>query len=122
MDLVLFAEIAGQPVGFCVLIPDVNRVLIRLDGRLFPFNWLKIGRYIREIDVVSFKLMGVLEEYRRRGIDALLYLEALKAAAAKGYKWLDGSLTSETNAMINLIAGRLGAEPYKHYRLYRMEL
>ena len=122
MDLVLFAEIEGQPIGFCTLIPDVNRVLIRLDGRLFPFNWLKIGRYIREIDVVSFKLMGVLEEYRRRGIDALLYLEALKAAAAKGYKWLDGSLTSETNAMINLIAGRLGAEPYKHYRLYRMEL
>jgi GNAT superfamily N-acetyltransferase len=122
MDLVLFAEIEGRPVGFCVLIPDTNRVLMRLNGRLFPFNWLKVNRYIREIDVVSFKLMGVLEEYRRRGIDAVLYMEALRAASKKGYKWLDGSLTSETNPMINLIAGRLGAEPYKHYRLYRMDL
>jgi GNAT superfamily N-acetyltransferase len=121
-DLALFAEIDGQPVGFCVLIPDTNRVLIRLNGRLFPFNWLKIKRYIREIDVVSFKLMGVLEEYRRRGIDALLYLEALKAARKKGYQWLDGSLTSEWNPMINLIARRLGAELYKHYRIYRMEV
>lgn len=122
MDLVLFAEIEGQAVGFCTLIPDVNRVLIRLNGRLLPFNWLKVGRYIREIEVVSFKLMGVLPEYRRRGIDALLYIEALKAASKKGYEWLDGSLTSESNAMINLIAQRQGAEPYKHYRLCRMDL
>jgi GNAT superfamily N-acetyltransferase len=121
-DLALIAETDGKAVGFSVLIPDTNRVLIRLNGRLFPFNWLKVKRYIREIDVVSFKLMGVLEEYRRRGIDALLYTEALKAAKRKGYKWLDGSLTSELNPMINLIAQRRGAELYKHYRLYRMDL
>jgi hypothetical protein len=63
-DLALIAETDGKAVGFSVLIPDTNRVLIRLNGRLFPFNWLKVKRYIREIDVVSFKLMGVLEEYR----------------------------------------------------------
>mgnify|MGYP000179394447 CR=1 FL=1 len=84
--------------------------------------WLKINRYIRQVDVVSFKLMGVLEEYRRRGIDALLYLEAVKAVFDKGYAWLDGSLTSERNPMVNLIAHRLGAERYKYYRLYTMSL
>ena len=121
-DLALFAESDGKVVGFCVAVPDINRVLIRLNGRLFPLNWLKINRYIRQIDVVSFKLMGVLEEYRRRGIDALLYLEAVKAVFDKGYAWLDGSLTSEFNPMVNLIAHRLGAERYKHYRLYKMTL
>ncbi len=121
-ELVLFAEVEGQAVGFCVLIPDINCVLRRLNGRLFPLNWLKVRRYIREIDRISFKLMGVLEAYRRRGIDALLYMEALRTAQRKGYKWLDGSLTSELNPMINLVARRLGAEMYKHYRLYRMDL
>jgi GNAT superfamily N-acetyltransferase len=121
-DLALVAEIDGKAVGFCVLIPDTNRVLARLDGRLFPFKWLRVKRYIREIDVVSFKLMGVLEEFRRRGIDAMLYVEALTKAKAKGYKWLDGSLTSELNPAINLIARGRGAELYKHYRLYRMPL
>ncbi len=121
-DLALIAEINGKAVGYLVLFPDINRVLIRLNGRLFPFNWLLIRRYMRQIDVVSFKLMGVLEEYRLRGIDAMLYLEALRKASQKGYKWLDGSLTSEFNPMINLIARRLGAEMYKHYRLYRMML
>jgi len=121
-DLALFAEMEGQPVGFCVAIPDINRALIHLNGRLFPLGWLKLAHYVRQIDVVSFKLMGVLEEYRRRGIDALVYLEAVKAVFDKGYQWLDGSLASEFNPMVNLIAHRLGAERYKRYRLYRMDL
>jgi GNAT superfamily N-acetyltransferase len=121
-DLVLFAETDSQPVGFCVAIPDINRVLIHLNGRLFPLGWLKLLWYTRRIDVVSFKLMGVLEEYRRRGIDALLYLETIKAVFAKGYEWLDGSLTSEENLAVNYLAERLGAEQYKHYRIYQMQV
>jgi hypothetical protein len=38
---------------------------------------------------------------------------------AEGYKWLDGSLTSEENLAVNYLAGRLGAERYKHYRIYQ---
>ena len=121
-DLALFAEIDGKPVGFCAAIPDINRVLIHLNGHLFPFGWLKLRSYIRQVDVVTFKLMGVLQEYRQRGIDALLYLETIKAFFDKGYEWLDGSVTSERNPAINLLAQRLGAERYKHYRLYQMNL
>ena len=121
-DLALFAEVEGKLVGFCVAIPDINRALIHLNGRLFPLGWLKLKRLIRQIDVISFKLMGLLEEYRQRGIDALLYLEAVKVFHRKGYAWLDGSLASENNPTVNLIAHRLGAERYKHFRLYQMKL
>jgi len=121
-DLALFAEVEGKPVGFLIALPDINRALARLNGRLFPLGWLKIKRYVRQIDVVTFKLMGVLAEYRRRGIDALLYLEAVKAFLEKDYEWLDGSITSEYNPLINLMASRLGAERYKRYRLYKMTL
>lgn len=121
-DLALFAEADGSPIGFCVAIPDINRALIHLNGRLFPFGWLKLRYYMTRIDVITFKLMGILQEYRRRGIDALLYVEAVKAFYEKGYEWLDGSVTSELNPVVNLIAYRLGAERYKHYRVYRMKL
>jgi GNAT superfamily N-acetyltransferase len=121
-NLALFAEVESKPIGFCVAVPDINRVLIHLNGRIFPTGWLKARRLIPQIDVVSFKLMGILEEYRRRGIDALLYLEAVKAVYAGGYAWMDGSLTSENNPMVNLIAHRLGAERYKHYRMYKLKL
>lgn len=121
-DLALFAEADGRPVAFCVAIPDLNRALTHLNGRLFPFGWLKLRYYLRKMDVVTFKLMGILQEYRRRGIDALLYVEAAPAFCKKGYESLDGSITSELNAVINLIAYRCGAERYEHYRMYRLGL
>lgn len=120
--MALLAEVKGEPVGFCVALPDINRVLIHLNGHLFPFNWLRLPRLIRQIDVASFKLMGILPAYRLRGIDALLYVEVLHGFIAGGYAWLDGSVTSEYNLTINLVAQRLGAERYKHFRLYELAL
>ncbi len=120
--MAVFAEVEGEPVGFCIALPDVNRVLIHLNGRLFPFNWLRLRRLIRQVDVATFKLMGILPNYRQRGIDALLYLEVLKGFLAGGYRWLDGSVTSEYNLIVNLVAQRLGAERYKHFRVYQKPL
>ncbi len=69
-DLVLFAEVDGKPVGFCGAIPDINRALIHLNGRLFPFGWLKLWWYMRRIDVVSFKLRWVGRLPAGNGIDS----------------------------------------------------
>jgi GNAT superfamily N-acetyltransferase len=99
-----------------------HRVLIHLNGRLFPFNWLRLRRLIRRVDVATFKMLGVLPSYRKRGIDALLYMEVLRGFIAGGYSWLDGSVTSEYNLMVNLVAQRLGAERYKHFRMYQLTL
>jgi GNAT superfamily N-acetyltransferase len=121
-DLVLFAEIEGKPVGYFVAIPDFNQVLKHLNGRLYPFGWLKLLWHRRRIDRISFKLLGILKEYRRRGIDVLLYMDAVGKAVEKGYRWLDGSLTSELNPIVWRLAARMGAERSKHYRLYEMDL
>lgn len=118
-DLVLFAEVKGEPVGFIVAIPDPNQLLHKLNGRLFPFGWITYLRRRQLIDQVTFKLFGVKKEYRRRGIDTLLYFEAIKAASEKGYQWLDGSTTSEFNPAIIHMAERLGAQRYKLFRLYQ---
>jgi GNAT superfamily N-acetyltransferase len=119
-DLALFAELDGRVVGFCVSLPDLNRALIHLNGRLFPLGWLRLWWYLRKVDVLTFKLMGVLPELRYRGIDALLFEESIRGMIAKGYQWLDGSLTSEHNKTVNLLASRFGAERYKHYRIYQV--
>jgi GNAT superfamily N-acetyltransferase len=121
-DLALVAEVDGEPVGFCLSLPDINRALIHINGRLLPLGWLKLWWYRRRIDVVSCKMMGIRKAYRRRGIDALLYLETLRAVYDKGYQWLDGSLTSEHNTVVNHLAQRFGAERYKHYRIYEMPI
>jgi len=121
-DLVFFAEIDGQPVGFLAAIPDVNQVLKSANGRLFPLGWLRLWWRMRRIDVASIKLVAVLEEHRSRGLDSLLYLETMRALLRKGYAWLDMSLTAEHNVMSNRLTQNLGGQRYKVYRTYYMDL
>ncbi|HID63156.1 MAG TPA: N-acetyltransferase [Anaerolineae bacterium] len=121
-DMVLFAEVAGQPVGFSVTVPDINRALRHVNGRLSPLGLLKLWWYRRRINVASFKILGVLEEYRGRGIDALFYVETASRLLAKGYEWIDLSLVAENNVMMNRLVQRLGGYIYRHYRTYQKAL
>ncbi len=74
-EIVLFAERAGRPVGCAVAIPDVNQVLKRMRGRLFPFGVLHFLRRHAIIDQARVLLLGVVPEMRRMGLYPLLIAE-----------------------------------------------
>ena len=67
-------------------------------------------------------IMGMMEEYRGRGADAIFYLETARTALEHGYKRLEGSWILETNTMMNQIIERLGGVRYKTYRIYEKAL
>jgi lysylphosphatidylglycerol synthetase-like protein (DUF2156 family) len=48
----------------------------------------------------------------------MLFSEMLKRARAKGYQWVDLSLTSADNPKTPMLAERMGGEIYKRYRVY----
>jgi len=121
-DLALLAEVDGKPVGIAITLPDFNQALRHANGRLFPAGWLKVLWYKRQINVATFKILGILDGYRGRGLDSLLYIETAKAIMAKGYEWLDLSLVAENNVMMNRMARRLGGEIYKVFRTYKTTL
>ena len=121
-DLTYFAEVDGQPVGLSVTLPDINQVLRHVNGQLFPLGWLKLLWYRRRINVASLKIVGVLEAYRGRGLDALLYMETARQIMARGYAWLDISLVAEENVMSNRLIRNMGAQVYKVFRTYQMPL
>jgi len=121
-DLLLIAEVDDRPVGIFVGLPDVNQPLLHVNERLFPFGWIKYLWYRRKIDILRGLIMGVIAEYRERGIDALMYVEAAKEAFRKGYKRCEMSWILEDNVMMNRIIQRIGGEVYKTYRIYEMVL
>jgi GNAT superfamily N-acetyltransferase len=121
-DFVLFAEANGQPVGFALGLPDINQAIRHANGGRYPWDWLKLWWYSRRVDCLSFKILAVLPEYRGRGIDVLFYLEMARQMLARGYRWMDMSLTSEDNLMTTRIAARFGAEVYKRYRTFQLIL
>ena len=43
----MIAELDGEPVAFMMSLPDVNAVLKPMNGKLFPFNWIKLLWWLR---------------------------------------------------------------------------
>ena len=119
---VLLAEVGGRPVGFCLAVLDVNQALVKVrDGRLFPFGFWHLYRGLRRIDQIRVMALGILSEFRHRGIDALLYLELLSHGQRLGYRRAEIGWTLEDNRAMNR-AILMGGRHHKTYRLYEAPL
>jgi GNAT superfamily N-acetyltransferase len=117
-EMVLFAEINGSVVGCAVAIPDLNQVLKRMKGRLFPFG---VFHFLRRRSIVTrtrVLLLGVLPASRNRGLYPLLIAELQKRAMAQGYQRAELSWTLEDNDAVNAGIEAAGGHRHKTYRLY----
>jgi GNAT superfamily N-acetyltransferase len=122
-ELVLFAEVEGETVGWFPGIPNINEALIHANGLRYPWDYLRLLPYMRrQPKCLAIKSVLVLPEYWDTGVSVMLFDEMAKRAFPKGYTWLDMSLTSEDNPYTPTLAIRGGARLYKRYRVYRLKL
>jgi len=119
-DMALVAEIDAKPVGISITVPDINEALIKINGRLLPFGLLKLLWYRRRITGVRTLIMGVLKEYRKIGIDSVMYYETFKNGLAHGFTHGEMSWILENNHLMRYALENLeGCQIYKTYRLYQ---
>lgn len=121
-ELVFIAEVEGKPIGILAGIPNFNQVLKHLNGRLFPFGFLKALYYSHRIDSGRLLIMGVKEEYRKMGIEAVMYLQAFKKAYELGFRWVESSMILEQNIMTRRAAELTGGKIYKTYRIFEIRI
>lgn len=120
--LALVAEKDGQAVGFAMALPDYNPVLKKLRGQLWPFGWARLLWSKRRLPKVRVVVLGVLEEYRRRGIDILLYHACFLNGMPLGYTQCECSWILEENRLMRRAMERMGAVVTKRYRIYEKGL
>ncbi|MFZ0534168.1 MAG: GNAT family N-acetyltransferase [Anaerolineales bacterium] len=122
-ELVLFAEVDGEAVGWFPGIPNINEALIHANGLRYPWDTLRLLPYMRrQPKCLAIKSVLVLPEYWDTGVAVMLFDEMARRAIPKGYTWFDLSLTSDDNPYTPTLATRAGARLYKRYRVYRMKL
>ena len=114
---VWFAEMDGKPAAFMLGMPDFNQVLRKLGGSLLPFGWLKFLLEKRKIDQVRLMAFGVLPEFRKRGIDAVLYYLSMQEGVKAGAKRAEFSWMLEDNEAILKDLEVFGGKIYRRYRL-----
>lgn len=117
-ELALFAEWDSRPVGFILCLPDFNPALRLLKGRLTPWGFLRFLGRRRRVDELRVLALGVLPEYRRRGVEALLLREAFGAMRHLGYRRAELGWILEENVVTRRLVERWGAKVVKRYRIY----
>lgn len=120
--LMIMAEVNENPAAFFVALPDYNQVLGKINGRLGPVGIAKFLWYSRKISDIRVMVMGVKEEYRKKGIEGLLYLESFKAAMKNGYERAEMSWILEDNVLVQRGCELMGGKLYKKYRIYEKKI
>jgi GNAT superfamily N-acetyltransferase len=122
-ELLLIAEVKGEPVAFSMTIPDANFALKAAGGRLtrygLPIGLVKLALAARRIRRLRLITLGVKEGFRRQGLDAILYLDTIKTARRLGYSGGEISWTLEDNTLVNRAIESMGGVRSKTYRLYQ---
>ena len=106
-ELVLFAEDAGRTVGWLPGMPNLNEAFIHANGLRRPWDYAKLWWFMRlQTECLAVKSVLVPSEYLGSGVAILLFDELARRALARGYRWIDVSLTSEDNPRTPALAER----------------
>jgi GNAT superfamily N-acetyltransferase len=121
-DWAMIAERDGEVMGAALTLPDVNQVLARMGGRLFPLGWLKFLLGRRKINRIRVFALGVRPEHQHLGVAAALFVRHLEASAKTGIMAGEMGWILETNEAMNRAMEGMGGHVVKKYRLYELAL
>ena len=121
-ELTYLAYVDGKCIGFSMSVIDANPALKKANGKLFPFGLVKILRELKKTKRIRTMAMGVLKEYRHRGIDIVFYLNTVENGIKMGITEADCSIIVETNDRMIGALEDLKADKYKTFRFYEKEI
>lgn len=124
-ELLRFAEVDGEPVAFMLTFPDLNRIIKPFGGKLFPFNFIKVLRWLRHpwSPRVRVPLMGVvkrLQSSRLASQLAFMMIEYIRreGIARYGFKEAEIGWILEDNKGMVAIADAIGSKINREYNVY----
>ena len=128
-DLVRIAEYDGEPIAFMFTLPDLNEVMAKFRGRLFPFNWIPLLRAIHRPRPRTMRvpLMGVRKKYqgtRVASLVAFMMIEYIRRVSVQKYAASRGEIgwILEDNGPMRTIAEAIDSRVNKIYRIYERPL
>jgi hypothetical protein len=125
---VAIAEYRGQPAAFAAIFPNLNEAIRDMNGRLFPFNWIKLlwRMKVKRTRTARMPMMGVRKALQSSPAGAALALSVIRSV--REFNFSRGVVDSELswilgrNTRVRHVIEMVGGVPYKTYRLYEKPL
>lgn len=124
-DLIMIAEMEGEPVAFMMTLPDLNELIKPMNGSLLPFNWIKLLWWLKfpKSKNMRVPLMGVKKELQNSRLAsqlAFMMIEYIrrKAVANFGTERAEIGWILEDNQGMVAIADAIKSEINRTYTLY----
>ncbi len=117
-DLTLIAEVEGKAVGAILGLLDFNGRVREMDGKLFPFGFLKLLFGRRDIKRIRMVSTNVLPEYKMWGVGVILAAHILQPALNHGTTESEFSWVLESNHLSRKTLERADLEREKVHRIY----
>lgn len=122
-NFVYVAEQNNKIVGFGLALPNYNEIFKKIKrGRLLPTGIFKLLLGKKNIQSIRIYALGVVDGYRKMGIEACLYGSIIKEYRERGLKHAEAGWTLENNVMINEAIKAIKGDPYKTYRIYEKDI
>ena len=109
-------------VGIGVTIPSLSRALQKCRrGRLLPLGWWYVLRAIKyhKTEGADLLLIGVLPEYRQKGVNALIFTDLIPRYQAYGFKWGETQVELESNENVQSQWGIFAPVHHKSRKCYK---
>ena len=124
-DLIRVAELDGEPVAFMIVLPNINELLIDMDGSLLPFGWARLLWWLRKPKSRTLRvpLMGVvknLQNSRMASTLAFMMIEFIRrdAVVEYGSEYGDIGWVLDDNQGMIAVAKAIEATENRVYRIY----
>lgn len=108
-------------VGVGITIPSLSKALQKCPrGRLLPFGWWHVIRALKfhKTKIVDLMMIGVLPEYRTKGVNALMFYDLIPWYNKYGIEWGESQVEMETNENVQSQWQYFDYELHKRRRCY----
>lgn len=121
-ELSSIAEIDGKAVGSVFCLPDYNERIKEINGKLFPFGFIKLLWNKKAIKRFRALSTNVVPEYQRWGLGLVILRHLVPKIREFGIEEAEFSWVLESNHLSRATLEKGGAQLTKTYRLYDGEV
>lgn len=117
-EMTSIAEFEGRPVAACFGLLDYNPRIKQIDGKLFPFGFMRLLWNRRAIKSIRLISTNVVPEFQKWGLGLVILSRLVPDVLEWGIQEAEFSWVLESNHLSYATLKKGGAKLTKTYRLY----